>query len=261
MKISFIGYGKIARALISGWQNMQDYEFRAAAPSLENGITPEGIKTTSSNIEVTKDANIIILAVKPMQMDVVLAEIAETIPKNCLVISVATGLKLSWFAKRTPPKTAVIRAMPNIAAEVAQSATPLINNQYVNEQQRATTEKLFNAIGIITWVQQEDDIDIFTALSGSGPAYVFQFIQGMITAAINMGLDEKQATDFTLKTVSGATYLAINSNQSLQALTEQVTSKGGTTAAALRVFQEREFSNIIDEAMKAAQKRAKELNL
>jgi pyrroline-5-carboxylate reductase len=227
---------------------------------LKRAVTAEGIETTPNNLDVIQDANIIILAVKPAQMANVLAEISASIPRKCLLISVAAGLNLAWFAKHTLPNTAVIRAMPNIAAAVKRSATPLIKNQYVSEHQHNIAQQLFNTIGISTWVQREADIDIFTALSGSGPAYVFQFIQGMITAAVHMGLDEHTATAFALETVSGAAALAIESKQDLQQLTDQVTSKGGTTAAALHVFHDRQFSHMIESAMIAAQNRAQELD-
>lgn len=260
MNISFIGYGKIAQSLINGWLQANDHHFQAAAPSLQKSITTNGIRTTPHNLDVTQDADIIILAVKPAQMANVLAEIGASIPRHCLLISVAAGLNMTWFAKHTQPETAVIRAMPNIAAAVRQSATPLIKNQYVSEHQQDMAEQLFNSLGITTWVKQEVDIDIFTALSGSGPAYVFQFIQSMVTAAVNMGLDKSTATAFALKTVSGATALAIEKEQDLQQLTNQVTSKGGTTAAALHVLHDMQFSLIVESAMIAAKNRAQELD-
>ena len=260
MNISFIGYGKIAQSLVNGWVHSQDHHFRAAAPSLKMAITTEGIETTPNNLDVIQDADVIILAVKPAQMASVMAEIGTSIPRKCLLVSVATGLNLAWFAIHASPETAVVRAMPNIAAAVKLSATPLIENQFVSEQQRDIAQQLFNAIGITTWVQRETDMDIFTALSGSGPAYVFQFIQSMVAAAVNMGLDEQTATDFALETVSGATALAIESKRDLQQLTDQVTSKGGTTAAALHVFHDLQFSHVIEAAMKAAQNRAQELD-
>lgn len=260
MNISLIGFGKIAQSLVNGWLLMKNHRFRASAPSLKQSVTAQGIETTPSNLDVIQDADVIILAVKPAQMKAVLAEIHEAIPRGCLLISVATGLKLAWFAKHTPVETAVVRAMPNIAASIQQSATPLIKNQYVSEQQLEIAQTLFHAIGITTWVQRETDMDIFTALSGSGPAYVFQLTQAMVQAAMNMGLDEKIATDFALKTVSGAAAIAIQEPQTLQQLTDQVTSKGGTTAAALHVFQNQQFAQLIETAMIAAQNRAKELN-
>lgn len=250
----------MAQSLANGWIHLDGYHFRASAPSLNRAIAIQGIETTAVNLDIVHDSDVIILAVKPAQMKAVCAEIASFIPHGCLVISVAAGLNLSWFTAHIPPQTAVIRAMPNIAARVKQSATPLIKNQYVNQQQVLTAQVLFNAVGIITWVEKETDMDIFTALSGSGPAYVFQFIQHMVTAAIHMGLDDQTAKAFALKTVNGAVALALESNIGLQELTRQVTSKGGTTEAALNVLQQHQFSQVIETAMRSAQTRAQELD-
>lgn len=259
MNISFIGYGKISKALASGWLLSKTYHLRAAAPSLSNAISAEGVETMPNNLDVIRNANVIILAIKPAQMPEVMTEISDSIPRGCLLISVATGLNLDWFSKHLPAQTAVVRAMPNIAAAIRLSATPLIKNMHVSDHQSHVAEALFHAIGITTWVQDETHMEIFTALSGSGPAYVFQFIHSMVTAAMKMGLDENTATRFALETVNGATVLARDSQQSLQQLTDQVTSKGGTTAAALSVFHDRQLSLLIEDAMKAAHHRAQAL--
>lgn len=259
MNISFIGYGKMAKSLANGWRQSKHYHLRAAAPSLTKAISAEGIETTPSNSDVIRDADVIILAVKPVHMTEVMLEIGAAIPPGCMLISIATGLTLAWFSKYIPETTPVVRVMPNIAAAIQLSATPLIKNQFVNAHQSQIAEQLFNAVGITSWIQDEAQMDVFTALSGSGPAYVFQFIQSMVTAAMNMGLDERTATTFTLQTINGATALAHDHTQTLQQLTDQVTSKGGTTAAALNILHHRQFSLIVEEAMKAAQNRAREL--
>lgn len=260
MNVSFIGYGKIARALATGLLQSKDYCIRAAAPSLTRGVNSEGVHTFSDNLSVIQGANVVILAVKPALMPNVIAEIKPALSSDCLLISVATGLTLDWFTERTTPQTAIVRAMPNIAASVKQSATPLIANKNTNTQQRQYAETLFNSIGISTWILQENDMDSFTALSGSGPAYVFQFMQYMIDAAVDMGIDKHVATSFTLETLSGAVALAIKSGKSLIELREEVTSTGGTTAAALNVFKTHQVGSSIAEAMKSARNRAEEIS-
>lgn len=260
MNISFIGYGKIAQALAKGLMHSQHYHIHAAAPSLNNGINKLGVVTTSNNLAIVPNANVIILAVKPGLMAHILAEIQHLIPENALLISVATGLTLEWFAKHTPPNTALIRAMPNIAASIGKSATPLIANQHVSPVQQKYAEKIVKAIGISTWVHQETEMEIYTALSGSGPAYVFQFIQAMIDAAVLMGLDKTIAKTFALQTLSGAVALALDSPKSLDDLKNEVTSPAGTTAAALHVLKTQQFHKLINEAMKAARNRAHELS-
>lgn len=257
--ISFIGYGKMAKALFNGWRHHKTYQFQAASPSLAEAITSDGLKTTPNNHAVVPNADILILAVKPFQMPAVMHDIKDLLPPTCLLISVASGLTLDWFANQTPKGIAVIRAMPNIAATVLQSATPLIKNQFVTTHQQQLAEQLFSSIGITTWLHQETQMDIFTALSGSGPAYVFQFIKAMIQAAVKMGIDEQTAKAFALETIKGAVTLASPTHIDLQTLTDQVTSKGGTTAAALAVFDKLGFSETIEKAMKAAQIRAEEL--
>lgn len=260
MNVSFIGYGKIARALATGLLQSKNYCIRASAPSLTCGINSEGIHTFADNLSVLSGANIVILAVKPALMPGVIAEIKPALTSDCLLISVATGLTLDWFTERTPPQTAIIRAMPNIAASIQQSATPMIANESTNAQQRQCAETLFNTIGISTWIQQENDMDSFTALSGSGPAYVFQFMQYMVDAAVDMGIEKHVATSFTLETLSGAVALAMESNKSLVELRDEVTSTGGTTAAALSVFKTHHIGESIAEAMKSARNRAKEIS-
>jgi pyrroline-5-carboxylate reductase len=260
MNISFIGYGKMAKAIIQGLHHLPNYQLRAASPSLNDNIDHWGVHTTSNNIAVINNADIIMLCVKPTIMANVIEEIKLIIPKGCLLISIAAGLNLDWFQSRLAPETAVIRAMPNIGAAVKLSATPLIMNNYVTSQQHHIVETLFNHIGTSCWVQQEKDMDIFTALSGSGPAYVFQFIQSMIDAAIDMGIEAPIAKKFALATVNGAVTLATQSDENLQQLCQQVTSKGGTTAAALKVLEDHHFSKTIAAAMNAARQRAQALN-
>ena len=261
MNISFIGYGNIARALTNGLVHSGRYHIRASSPSLKNGTDEVGVETTPSNLAIVPKSDVIILAVKPAQMAIVLAEIQPLIPNDCLLISVATGLTLSWFTERTSPKTAVIRAMPNIAASIGKSATPLLANNNVTPPQKKLAEQIMQSIGITTWVNHEMEIEIFTALSGSGPAYVFQFIQSMIDAAVYMGLDESIAKTFALQTLSGATALAMSSSKSLEELRNDVTSPGGTTAAALQVFKNKQFHELISDAMSAARDRARQLSL
>jgi pyrroline-5-carboxylate reductase len=259
--LSFIGYGKLAKALIPRLAQSGYSQIRVAAPSLSLSTTNEGLETTSDNRSVVQGATVVLLAVKPAQMEEVLNEISAILPTHALLISLATGLDLNWFAAHTPKQTAIVRAMPNIAARIGQSATPLIANAYVSDEQRQRAVSIFNTLGHCSFIQQEEEMDAFTALSGSGPAYVFTFMQAMINAAIHMGLEESIAKTFTFKTIEGSLALARDGSDSLDQLTQLVTSKGGTTEAALRILSERHFSRIIDEALHAAKARAEALNL
>ena len=180
MNISIIGFGNIAKAMSKNLLQNKSIQLRVAAPSLPNGINADGIATYSNNLAIIHDANIIILAVKPAQMSLVLKQISPTLPADCLIISVASGLTIDWFDLDRP----IVRAMPNIAAAMGQSATPLIANEFVTDIQKQLAEQLFSAMGITTWVTEESQMDAFTALSGSGPAYVFLFIEAMVNAAV-----------------------------------------------------------------------------
>jgi pyrroline-5-carboxylate reductase len=149
--------------------------------------------------------------------------------------------------------------MPNIPIAVDQGATPLIANAYVTSKQKRLVTQLFQASGLITWIANENDIDSFTALSGSGPAYVFLFMEAMIKAAQKLGLSKEIARAFTLQTVIGAANLAKNSTIDVSVLRKKVTSPSGTTAAALDILQQQGFDELIFQAMKAACERSQQL--
>lgn len=258
MNICFIGFGSMAKAIAKGLLQQGTDSLTASSPSLTIGVNKDGIKTYNDNKEAIKGNDVIILAVKPLQMNTVLLELTPVIPPNCLIISVAAGLSLSWFNTHGLNQKAVIRTMPNTAAAVSMAATPLIANEYVDAQQKNCTERIFSSIGITTWAQHEEDIDSYTALCGSGPAYVFSFIQAMIDAAIALGLSEHTAREFALQTFDGAIKLAKNSDLSLNELKSKVTSPGGTTEAALNILNP-QLESLIFATMNAAKQRSMEL--
>lgn len=261
MKVSFIGYGNMAKAIAQGLIHNKEYQLFAVSPSLTKGVNSDGI-TTNSDIKVTIDqSDIVILAVKPQQIEEVLNQIGLHLPLKCLLISVAAGVSISSLEKYCRKDQAIIRSMPNMAVALGKGATPLSANSKVTPEQRQMAEHLFQYSGIIQWTEVEAEMDIFTALSGSGPAYVFLFMEAMMTAAEKLGLNQKVAKTFTLQTVDGALQLAKHSQLEISELRNQVTSPSGTTAAALTVFKKREFENIILEAMRAALERAKQLGL
>ena len=258
MNISFIGYGNMAKALARGLNHDNAYTLSASAPSLTPGINQDQVRTHYDNKEVIHDAEIIILAVKPAKMNVVLQEIVPFIPINCLLISIAAGLTLPWFAKLCRPNQALIRTMPNTPASVGLASTPMIANQHTTTEQKKQAEIIFSKIGITTWASNEEEMDTFTALSGSGPAYIFSFMEAMVKSAVTLGLNESIAKTFALQTVYGALKLAQTKNLSLTDLKTKVTSPGGTTAAALNIL-DKQLDALIHESMNAAKQRAHEL--
>lgn len=258
MRVSIIGYGNMAKAIVHGLITL-NLKIRVASPSLTIGVNQQGIVTHDDNLAILHDASLLILAVKPMQMDTVFNQIKALIPDDCLLISIAAGVSIAWFAERTDRKLAIIRAMPNIAAAMQKSATPLFANQFVTPTQKINAEQIFAHLGLTTWVAEESLLNTFTALSGSGPAYVLFFMEAMILAAKQLGLSEDIAQSFTLQTVQGTLSLASNSGLSLGELRKTVTSPAGTTAAAIEVFTQQKLEHLVFTAMSAAQTRAEEL--
>jgi pyrroline-5-carboxylate reductase len=258
MTICFIGYGAMAKAIVQGLLKQGINSLAVSAPSLREGVTFEGLKTYNNNKEAIKEANIVVLAVKPKLMDTVLQEILPALPPQCLLISVAAGLTLSWFNRHGAEKRALIRTMPNTPASVGKAATPMMANAFTNSEHKMQAERIFSSIGITAWTDNEEDIDSFTALSGSGPAYVFAFMQAMVDAGVSLGLSEPIAQLFVQQTCEGAIQLAKASDLSLNQLKSKVTSPGGTTEAALNVLDS-PLHRLIFETMKAAKNRSIEL--
>lgn len=261
MNICFIGFGNMAKAIAQGLCNhASNYQIIAAAPSLKKGRTAEGIITEPDNLLGIANADLVILAVKPAKMAEILTQIKSKLPKHCLLISVAAGLTLDWLEQHCDKEQAIVRSMPNIPVMVKKGATPLIANRHVSQEQKRWAEELFLCSGIISWTTNENDIDAFTALSGSGPAYAFLFLEAMIEAAKKLGLNEKLAKAFTLQTIAGAVEMAATSELAISELRKKVTSPAGTTAAAIAILEEQGFTALIFKAMKAAHERAKELS-
>jgi len=258
MNIHFIGFGNMAKAMAKGLMHQPHHQLAAAAPSLPTGIYEKRIHTYPDNLKVLPNADVIVLAVKPLEMKRVLTQISAQVPPNCLVLSIASGITVS-FMEHFLPKSAIVRAMPNIAVAVGKAATPLFANGLVTSAQKQHCMEIFSSLGLATWVNKESEIDAFTALSGSGPAYVFLFMEAMIKAAVALGIEHDIAKTFTIQTLQGAISLASETNLEIDELRRTVTSPAGTTAAALSIFNQHGFDELIYNAMLAASERAKAL--
>lgn len=263
LKISFVGFGNMAKALIQGLfkDEQTPLTIAASAPNLPTGITESGVITSADNCAIVCDADVVILAVKPQQMAAVLQEIRPVLAPRTLLVSIAAGLSRSWFASRIPDKQSLVRCMPNIAVAFNQGAIPLIANDHTTTEQKDLLTTLFNSIGITTWLENEQAMDAYTALSGSGPAYVFLFLEAMIKAAEQAGIAKETASQFALQTFKGALSFLENTGLNPEAARSRVTSRHGTTAAALQVFEQAGFEDLIAKAMEAARLRAQELAL
>ena len=208
----------------------------------------------------------IVLAVKPHIIEAVCTAITQSVEKGAfkdgvlpLVISVAAGVRASSMQTWLPENTALVRCMPNTPALLGLGATALFANTNCSTEQKNSAESLLKTAGMAIWVKAEQELDAVTAVSGSGPAYFFYLIEHMASAGTALGLDESIARDLAIETAFGAASMARAKEHSPAVLRENVTSKGGTTAAALAVFNESEVPAIVEKAMQAAKDRASEL--
>ena len=218
------------------------------------------ITTTTDNERAIADANVVVLAVKPQVMQSVAQALAAGISKTQpLVVSIAAGISESTLRHWLGEKTAIVRTMPNTPAMVQSGATGMYANPYVKDDQRSIAESILRAVGIVIWVDDEAMMDAVTALSGSGPAYIFLFIEALQTAGQELGFSKETAYLLALQTAFGATKMALESDEDARMLRQRVTSPGGTTERAINVFLEGGFNDIVSKALRAAADRSREL--
>lgn len=257
--IGFIGFGNMAQAIAQHLIHIPAYHLSAAAPKLPIGTTSEGIRTHHDNRVVVQSSEMVILAVKPNQATSVLQQIGPILPHNTLLISIVAGFNLTRLAKHCRAHQAIIRSMPNLPIAIGRGATPLIANAQASSSQKIATEQLFQSAGITTWLEHEKDMDCLTALTGSGPAYLFYLIEAILSAGKTFGLQEDIIQPLVLQTIAGAIQMAMENKGSITELRTKVTSPGGTTAAAMAVFERKGFDGVICEAIKAAFERSQQL--
>ena len=272
--LTFIGAGNMARSLIVGLlQDKTELQIRVADPDqaqLENlALSCPGITTLTDNNEACEGAQIIVLAVKPQILPSVCESLATLVQKTKpLVISVAAGVlettisealgcnKVLDSAKALGSQPPIVRCMPNTPALVQAGATGLYANDVVSEKQRNEAEAILRAVGITLWFDDEQQLNAVTAVSGSGPAYFFLVMEAMQKSALQLGLNNNEARLLVLQTAMGAAKLALESNDDAGTLRERVTSKGGTTEAALNVLQEGGLTELFHQALTAAEQRS-----
>ena len=264
-RLAFIGGGNMAAALIGGLtkRGLAATHITVADPSreqIDRLVAQYGILGAADNERAVLGAEVVILAVKPQQMRAVALGLAPHLAKSPpLVLSVAAGIPHAalarWFGRDIP----VVRTMPNRPALNGFGATGLYAPDAVGAANRALAESIMAAVSATVWVEHESQMDTVTALSGSGPAYFFLFMEALEAAAHERGLPAEVAHQLTLETAFGAAQMARHSADSLAALREQVTSKGGTTAAALAVLDAAGLRAIVGHAVAAADRRSAEL--
>ena len=218
------------------------------------------IEVFQQNIDAIKNADMIVLAVKPQLMETTVKGIAaEFDPARPLIISIAAGIRLSAISAWLQQDLAIVRVMPNTPALIQAGATALYANDKTNTAQRESAEMIMRSVGLTVWLDDESLMDVVTALSGSGPAYFFLLMEIMEKAAVEMGLGQKQARLLTLETAFGAAKMAIESESDAATLRRQVTSPGGTTEQALNVLTEANIETLFHAALAAAKQRSIEL--
>lgn len=263
--LAFIGGGNMARSLIGGLVNngfaaQSIHVADPSAESLDQLSARFPVQTFTENTAAIANADVVILAVKPQQLQQVCRELAPNWQHNKLLISIAAGIRLDdisrWIGQS---EAAVVRAMPNTPSLVRAGATALCANDHVSNAQHELAESILRAVGLALWVKDEQQMDAVTALSGSGPAYFFLVMEAMQTAGMDLGLPEETARLLALETALGAAKMALESDESACVLRQRVTSPGGTTERALNVFEEEDLRGTFKKALGAAASRAAEL--
>jgi len=261
-KIGFIGAGNMARSLIGGLISSgvkSEYLF-ATDPNEEicNSFTTEfSIKTFTDNQALLDECDVVVFAVKPQ----VLKSVASSLQAKdaALYLSIAAGIPSESLNNWLGGNKAVVRSMPNTPSLVLSGASGLYANAQVTEEQKDVAESILRAVGVAVWVQEEAQLDAVTALSGSGPAYFFMVMEAMEKAGEELGLSADTARLLAIQTGFGATKLALEVDDAPAELRKKVTSPGGTTEQAIKIFEELGLVELFSKAMKAAHDRAEEL--
>ena len=261
-----IGCGTMGYAMLTGWlekdPSLNVHIIDPAEPNRQRAQdigakTYENLDTLPANLS----PELVILAVKPYLVLPILEQCRDlAMSKDTCFISVAAGITLDQMKEVMPPQTPLIRCMPNTPASIGEGMLVLCACPPVAEAMREWTEQLFSASGAVLWLEDEAMMDAVTAISGSGPAYVFYFIEGLIEAGISLGLSEETATLLAQQTVAGSGRMALQSTHSAKVLKEQVAVPNGTTEAAINIFKKDEgLVRLINEASRAARDRSIEL--
>ena len=263
MKITFIGGGNMAGALIGGLLqqgfdpgNVCVIEVNPEARASLTRVFE--LKTYSSIGAEAVQSDLIVLAVKPQQLRAVAAELKPLLGKQ-LVVSIAAGVRAQDLARWLGGYARLVRAMPNTPALVRAGVTGLYALPGVSTQERNQAQQVLDAVGTCVWFSDETQMDAVTAVSGSGPAYVFYFIEALEAAAVELGLTPEQGRELALATFFGAAQLARSSHDAPAALRAKVTSKGGTTERAIQAMEQAGVKALIQGAVQAAARRSREL--
>jgi len=267
--IILLGCGKMGSALLRGWLAdsaleadftiIEPYDDAVAwLPQLDNLRRYSSVSEAAS--AAVPKADFVLLAVKPQMMADAASDLKSLSHDMTAYLSIAAGLSCDWLSNHLGAEAAILRSMPNTPAAIGKGITALYANMHVRSEQRAFASQLLRAVGVVVDLPNETLMDAVTALSGSGPAYIFHMAEAMAAAGEQLGLSEALAHQLARQTIAGAGALLEQSDEAASTLRETVTSKGGTTAAALSVLQsDNGLHALLMNAMQAAYDRSKEL--
>lgn len=264
-RIAILGGGHLGRAFVAGLirSGMEAYRIRIGEPDATRQLSLErdyGVVALADNRDVVEQADVVLVAVRPTALAAVLPPLQGSWgTRRRLLVSLAAGAMITHLRQWIPGSVTVARAMPNLAVELGQGVIALYIPDPVAEVDRMLLEGLFGRLGRLFWLREESLLNVVTALSGSGPAYFFYFMEQLETAAHALGMERDMARALILGTGAGSMALAQEAKGAFQTLREQVTSPGGTTAAALTHLAQPDFSDSIVAAVRAAYERTRDL--
>lgn len=263
-KIGFLGGGNMAEAIIRG---LLRGELFPASHVLASGPREErlaflsehyGIETTTSNLELVRQSDVVVLAVKPQLLPKVLREVSDEIGPGHLVVSVAAGIPITAIESKLRAGVRVVRSMPNTPALVNAGATAIAPGEHATKDDLDLAKSIFDAVGI-TVVLDENQLDAVTGLSGSGPAYIFLILEALADAGVKVGLSRRNAQRLAAQTVMGSAKLLLETDEHPGRLKDMVTSPGGTAIAGLHTLEEGGMRTTLINAVESATNRAREL--
>jgi pyrroline-5-carboxylate reductase len=265
-KVVFVGPGVMAEAMATGLLNKAGFPadritFSGPRPKrLEELAERYGARTATDNRQAVEGAEVVVLSVKPQMAPDVADELNGAIPAGALVLSIVAGARLDGLAQRLS-HSALVRAMPNTPAQVGEGITVWTATEAVTPSQKEQAQKILGAFGDELYVGDEDYLDMATAVSGTGPAYVYLFMEAMVDAGVHLGFPRRIAEQLVVQTVKGSVAYYERSPSHLARLRNQVTSPGGTSAAALYYLEKAGFRTALSRAIWAAYERSVELGL
>ncbi len=263
-RIGFIGAGKMGSAIIKGLlqAGLVDRSRLAASDPVEalgKALVEEtGVRFVQDNVGLVAESDVVVLAVKPQVMDGVLQEVAAAGPGDTLFVSIAAGVPLSRIEGLLPEGARVVRVMPNTPCLVGQAASAYSGGRWAKGEDLERVGRIFSSVGVAVPVE-EHHLDAVTALSGSGPAYVFLFIESLVAGGVRMGLGRDVALTLALQTVYGSAVMARGAKEHLAELRDAVTSPAGTTAAGVHALEQGAFRATVMEAVERATERSEAL--